>query len=138
MKTLTPLGASSLCELLIQSPQLRNELYFFRGGLLHCSISFHVFVSRFRYVLMQPDTTVIWGQDWRVAISSMVKSAASRLEATAKVLLMGLRDLDWSSDQRFACCTGLEDRQVLLRRPCFAETCKEHQHAASCTACSTA
>ena len=37
--------------------------------------------------------------DWEVALSSTIKSAASGLEATAKVLLVGLRNLDFSSDQ---------------------------------------
>ena len=48
---------------------------------------------------MHPGTSFPEGTDWEVALSSTIKSAASGLEATAKVLLVGLRNLDFSSDQ---------------------------------------
>ena len=72
---------------------------FFAEGCSIATISFTPNACLTRYMPMHPGTSFPGGTDWEVALSSTIKSAASGLEATAKVLLVGLRNLDFSSDQ---------------------------------------
>ena len=63
---------------------------------------------------MHPGTSFPGGTDWEVALSSTIKSAASGLEATAKVLLVGLRNLVFSSDQQSHATEDRIDRRLLM------------------------
>ena len=87
-------------------------------------------------MLVQPNTATFWGQDWGLAQCSMVNSPASVLEATANVLLTGLRTRDVSPGQNLHAAQHWKDKGVLLSRSPFAEACTEHQEAAAFTACS--